>query len=228
MHRPQDHPPVTVNPPRGDRQGDPARRVLATLCRHTRYTGVFSTSCHVTHHAHGYGGDTRGGPRSRSTTLPSYHGRRGATRVKNANSVTWHSGTPAPGDHHIGPTPPHTGNRLDSHQCQRGTGHQSLHGHRAHPAPVTDTGPPSMPLFACRFHLHSFSSAPFGFPRGPFLPADATQSSSSVQTTLRTAGTRSQGLPLLRSQDHQQRNGCTTGSRSHHQSLLIGQHVFTE
>ena len=36
--------------------------------------------------------------------------------------------------HHIGSTPPHTGNRLDSHQCQRGTGYQNHHGHGAHPA----------------------------------------------------------------------------------------------
>ena len=36
--------------------------------------------------------------------------------------------------HHTRPTPPHTGNRLDSHQCQRGTGNQSHHGHGAHPA----------------------------------------------------------------------------------------------
>ena len=43
VHRPQDHPPVTVNLPRRDRQGDPARRVLATLCQHTSYTGAFTT-----------------------------------------------------------------------------------------------------------------------------------------------------------------------------------------
>ena len=48
--------------------------------------------------------------------------------------------------HHIGPTPPHTGNRLDSHQCQRGTGYQSHHGHGAHPGSPSDTGLPSMPL----------------------------------------------------------------------------------
>ena len=43
VHRPQDHPPVTVHPPRGNRQGDPARRVQTTLCQHTSYTGVFPT-----------------------------------------------------------------------------------------------------------------------------------------------------------------------------------------
>ena len=31
VHRPLDHPPVTVHPPRGNRQGDPTRRVQATL-----------------------------------------------------------------------------------------------------------------------------------------------------------------------------------------------------
>ena len=33
--------------------------------------------------------------------------------------------------HHIGSTPLHTGNRLDSHQCQKGTSNQSHHGHGA-------------------------------------------------------------------------------------------------
>ena len=33
---------------------------------------------------------------------------------------------------------------------------------------VTDTDPPSMPLFACRFHPLIFPSVPFGFPRGLF------------------------------------------------------------
>ena len=44
VHRPLDHPPVTVHPLRGNRQGEPARRVQATLCQHTSYTGAFSTS----------------------------------------------------------------------------------------------------------------------------------------------------------------------------------------
>ena len=61
-----------------------------------------NTSCHVTHHAHGYG-EHKGWSRNRPTASPSYHGRRGATRGKDANSVTWHSGTTAPGD----PMPPH-------------------------------------------------------------------------------------------------------------------------
>ena len=42
--RPLDHPPVTVHPPRGNRQGDPARRVQATLCQRTSYTGAFPTT----------------------------------------------------------------------------------------------------------------------------------------------------------------------------------------
>ena len=40
VHRPLDHPPVTVHPPRGNRQGDPARRVQATLCQRTSYIVV--------------------------------------------------------------------------------------------------------------------------------------------------------------------------------------------
>ena len=158
---------MTVHPPRGNRQDDPARRVQTTLCRHTSYTGAFSISCHVTHHAHGYG-DTRGGSRNRSTASPSYHGRRKTPTASPGTAGQPHQVTQC---HHIGPTPPHTGNRLDSHQCQRGTGNQSHHGHGAHPAHISNRHwSPPMPLFACRFHLHSFPSVPFGFPRGPFSP----------------------------------------------------------
>ena len=143
MHRPLDHPPVTVHPPRGNRLDDPQdvctshlvsthklhRCVPHKLSRHTSRTRVR--------------GDTRGreGARNRPTASPSYHGRRGATMGKTHNLHTI----------------------------------------------VTDTGPPPMPLFACRFHLHSFPSV--SFPRGPFLPTDATQSSSSAHITSRTAKT---------------------------------------
>ena len=41
-----------------------------------------------------------------------------------------------------------------------------------------------MPLFACRFHLYSFPSVPFGFPRGPFSPP-----MQSAHITSRTAET---------------------------------------
>ena len=41
VHRPLDHPTVTVHPPRRNRQDDPARRVQATLCQRTSYTGAF-------------------------------------------------------------------------------------------------------------------------------------------------------------------------------------------
>ena len=91
------------------------------------------TSCHVTHHAHGYG-ETQGGARNRPTASPSYHGRRGATRGKTPTASPGTAGQThqVTQCHHIGP--PHTGNRLDSHQCQRGTSNQSHHGHGAHPA----------------------------------------------------------------------------------------------
>ena len=46
VHRPLDHPPVTVHQPRGNRQGDPARRVQATLCQRTSYTGAFPNISH--------------------------------------------------------------------------------------------------------------------------------------------------------------------------------------
>ena len=48
VHRPLDHTPVTVHPPRGNRQDDPARRVQTTLCRHTSYTSAFPTIFPVT------------------------------------------------------------------------------------------------------------------------------------------------------------------------------------
>ena len=92
--------------------------------------------------------------------------------------------------HHIGPTPPHTGNRLDSHQCQKGTGNQSHHGHGAHLAhhsnrhwSPTDAAlcmsvPPA--LFPIRTLRLSTRTIP---------PDDATQSSSSAHTTSRTAET---------------------------------------
>ena len=115
----------------------------------------------------------KGGSRNRPTASPSYHGRRGATRVKTPTASPGTAGQPhqVTQIHHIGPTPHHTGNRLDSHQCQRGTGYQSHHGHGAHTrlTIVTDTGRPPMPLFACRFHPQCFPSVPFGFPRGPSL-----------------------------------------------------------
>ena len=50
VNRPLDHPPVTVHPLRGNRQGDPARRVQATLCQRTSYTGAFTTTRHLTGH----------------------------------------------------------------------------------------------------------------------------------------------------------------------------------
>ena len=74
--------------------------------------------------------------RNRPTASPSYHGRRGATRRKTPTASPGTAGQPhqVTQCHHIGPTPPHTGNRLDSHQCQRGSGNQSHRGHGAHPA----------------------------------------------------------------------------------------------
>ena len=77
-----------------------------------------------------------GGARNKPTASPSYHGRRGATRGKTPTASPGTAGQPhqVTQCHHIGPTPPHTGNRLDSHQCQKGTGNQSHHSHGAHPA----------------------------------------------------------------------------------------------
>ena len=49
-----------------------------------------STQVVTSHIARAGTGRLKGGFRSRSTALPSYHGRRGATRGENANSVTWH------------------------------------------------------------------------------------------------------------------------------------------
>ena len=118
-----------------------------------------NTSCQVTHHAYGYG-ETQGGFQKQTDgASPSYHGRRGATG-EDANSVTWHIGTTAPGD----PMPPHTSAKgVQATRATMVTEHTRL-------TIVTDTGPPPMPLFACRFHPHSFPSVPFGFTRGPFLP----------------------------------------------------------
>ena len=80
------------------------------------------TSCHVTHHAHGAGRHRSEVPRQTDgvTKLPMV----GVVQrgEKKASSVTWYSGTPAPGD----PMPPHWVRRhptlvtgLDSHQCQK-------------------------------------------------------------------------------------------------------------
>ena len=118
-------------------------------------------------------GRHRGGARNRPTASPSYHGRRGATRAKTPTASPGTAGQPhqVTQCHHIGPTPPHTGNRLDSHQCQRVQATRAtMVTEHTRLTFVTDTDLPPMPLFACRFHPHSFSSVPFGFPRGPFPP----------------------------------------------------------
>ena len=103
VHRPLGHPPVTVNFPRGDFQGNPARRVHTALCQRTSCTSAFPTSRQVTHHAHVYRETQGKWVRSSPTASPSYHGRRGATMGKDANSVTWYCGTTAPGN----PMPPY-------------------------------------------------------------------------------------------------------------------------
>ena len=73
--------------------------------------------------------------------------------------------------HHIGPTPPHTGNRLDSHQCQRGTGNQNHHGHRAHPAHHSNRHLSPADAIPCVSVSPSiFTSVTFNFLRGPILP----------------------------------------------------------
>ena len=97
---------------------------------------VCVTSCHVTHHAHGYG-ETQG-------VWPETDRRRHQATMVGVVQREEKTPTASPGTagqphqetqcHHIGPTPPHTGNRLNSHQCQRGTGNQSHHGNGAHPA----------------------------------------------------------------------------------------------
>ena len=130
--------------------------------------------------------------RNRPTASPSYHGRRGATRRKTPTASPGTAGQPhqVTQCHHIGPTPHHTGNRLDSHQCQRGSGNQSHRGHGAHPAhhcnrhwSPTDAAlcmsvPPTLfPIRTLRLSTKTFHSA------------DATQSSSSAYTTSRTAET---------------------------------------
>ena len=141
-----------------------------------------NTSCHFTHHAHGYG-ETQGGSRNRPTASPSYHGRRGCNEGEGrqqrhlAQRGQPHQVTQC---HHVGPTPPHTGNRLNSHQCQRGTGNQSHNGHgarRAHhsnrhwsptDAALCVSVSPSI-SFICILRLSTRT----------YPPADATQSSSS-------------------------------------------------
>ena len=67
-------------------------------------------------------GDMKGGSRNRPTASPSYHGRRGATGEKTPTASPGTAGQPhlVTQCHHIGSTPPHTGNRLDSYQCQKG------------------------------------------------------------------------------------------------------------
>ena len=89
--------------------------------------------------------------------------------------------------HHIGSTPPHTGNRLDSHQCQRGTSNQSHHGHGAQPAHQSNRHWSPTDAVLC------MSVPPTLFPicalRLSTRNADATQSSSSAHITSRSAET---------------------------------------
>ena len=97
---------------------------------------VVGTQVVTSHITHTGTGRHKGRSRNRPTASPSYHGRRGATKGKTPTASPGSAGQPhqVTQCHHIGPTPPHTGDRLDSHQCQRGTGYQSHHGHGAHPA----------------------------------------------------------------------------------------------
>ena len=132
----------------------------------TRFSYPQVVTSHVTHT--GTGRHKGGGSRNRLTASPSYHGRRGATGRKTPTAPPGTAGLPhqVTQCHHIGSAPPHTGNRLDSHQCQRGTSCQSHKGHGAHPAHHSNRHWP--PIDACRFHPHTFPNVPCGFPRGPF------------------------------------------------------------
>ena len=91
--------------------------------------------------------------------------------------------------HHIGPTPPHTGNRLDSHQCQRGTGKKSHHGHGAHPAHHSNRHwSPTDAALCMSVPPRLFPIRTLRLATRTFHPAEATQSSSSAHTS-RTAET---------------------------------------
>ena len=140
---------------------------------------------HITHTGTGR---HKGGTRNRPTASQSYHGRRGATRGKTPIASPGTAGQPhqVTQCHHIGLTPPHTGNRLDS-QCQRGTGNQSHHGRGAYPAHHSNRHWSPADAALC------MSVPPTLFPirtlrlsTRKFLSADATQSSSSAHITSRT------------------------------------------
>ena len=110
----------------------------------------------------------RRGSRNRPTASPSYHGRRGATRVKTPTASPGTAGQPHTtlGRRHPTLVAGWIATSAKGVQATRAT----MVTEHTRLTIVTDTGLPPMPLFACRFHLHSFPSEPFGFPRGPFPP----------------------------------------------------------
>ena len=62
VHRPLDHPPVTVHPPRENRQDDPARRVYKPPCVNAQVTQVCFPQVVTSHITHTGTGRHKGGP----------------------------------------------------------------------------------------------------------------------------------------------------------------------
>ena len=115
--------------------------------------------------------------RNKPTASPSYHGRRGATRGKTPTASPGTAGQPhqVTQNHQSGPTPPRTGNRLDSTSAKGVQATRvTIVTEHTRLTIATDTGSPPMPHFVCRFHLHAFPSVPFSFLRGPFPPRRCT------------------------------------------------------
>ena len=231
MHRPQ-RPPTSNSQP--SPWGSP-RRSRTTCASHLVSTHKLHRCVHhkLTRHTSRtrVRGDTRGGPEADRRRHQAYHGRRGATRGKDANSVTWYSGTTAPGD----PMPPHwadatptlvTGSIATSAKGVQATRATMVTKHTRLTI-VTDTGPPIDAALCVSVPPTIFPIRTLRLSTRTFLPADATQSSSSAETTSRTAETEiSKVRRFFGPQDHQQRNGASTGNRS--TPPLLGQHGFSE
>ena len=124
---------------------------------------MFHTSCHVTHHAHGYGETQEGGP---ETDRRRQGGRRQQRHLAQRDNRTRCPNATTLGRRHPTLVTGWIATSAKGVQATRAT----MVTEHTRLTIVTDTGPPPIPLFACRFHLNPFPSVPFGFPRGPFPP----------------------------------------------------------